>query len=190
MNFQPRDTVTGTITIGLQPAQNLSAIAYVTILNDNFSIPRDVQSPFMFDIDTRWWPNGERDLTFLVGYREDLNLGLRKLRVPTIEHPIPLVFKHAPFPPVLGYSIRYTISDTCLACVMTWTQRMNVDVDYYVIQRYSRISETETKLVFQDTLFSRSASLYSDTVVTHSIYFYYKIGAANEFGSSYTPMFW
>ncbi len=200
--YPPGDTVIGMMTIELHSAQNSYAIDFVTILNEDTSFASIYQSPYKFDVDTRWWPNGKHDITFRIVYRKDINTGLLRLVDTTsIQYSVPVEFIHPPFPPTISYTQR-----TCMAnqipCTPTsgiiesiyLTQRMRSDVSYYVFQRYFYSNDVNNggtlEAITQDTIYSSSVSVFVDTVRWRSVYWYYKIGAGNEHGISYTNLFW
>jgi hypothetical protein len=190
------------MTIELHPAQNSYAVDFITILNEDTSFTDVYQSPYKFDIDTRWWTNGKHDIIFWIVYKKDINIGVLQL-VDTLstQYSIPLEFIHPPFPPTISNTSRSCMTNprTCkpdsgIIESIAIAQRMRSDVSYYVVQRYSYNNDVYSggtlEAFRQDTIHSSSLTVYADTVHWHNVFWYYKIGAGNEHGISYTDLFW
>ena len=176
--YQPGDTITGTISIELQPTEKLSEIDYVTVMNKETPFAKISTPPFKFDIDTRWWLNGNQILSIGV-YKINNNVGVLKLfNEPAVIYFIPLVFKHQPLPPVTD-GFKMDASGGNYITKISWNQPILDDVNYFVVEIFGGYDA-----VISDTLKTNLVTSYEKIISPNFSYF--RVGAGNEFGITFS----
>jgi len=189
-NYQLGDTVHGDITITFIPDENPSEINYVQVFNkdEGYAI-NSYKLPYIFNIDTRYWPNGRHDLHIGV-YSKLKGAGLLNLICDTAQYiyTTNLTFRNSPPPPYnLCKSNKYGPHP-----VVTWHLHVAANVKYCIIRRYDW--QHPGPVLSQDTIistFTNSCSYVDSTagVLHWNLYYYaYDVGAGNEFGVSFSEL--
>ncbi|MGE5795620.1 MAG: hypothetical protein ACM34N_02485 [Ignavibacteria bacterium] len=174
-NYSTDQVLAGIISLPFIPDSNVSEIDHVSLFIDSIAAVTITNSPFIFSVDTRNWPNGKHTISFCV-YEKENSMGLLDLiSSPSQIYTLPVVFDNTP--PISPTNIVITNQDN--HSYISWTPTDMSNFYSYVIRRNG---------VIIANLYNQSDSLFIDSSYILSDYFRvsYSIGGSTTGSIKYS----
>jgi hypothetical protein len=177
-NYSINQVMSGNIELPFIPDVDISEIDHVTLFIDYKIESTIYNSPYLFDVDTRKWPNSLYTLAFCV-YKKKNSLGLMGLvNSPSQVYTISLVFDNTP--PTAPTNVAVINKNNHPS--ISWTPTNLNNFYCYVVRRDGNVIAT---------LFSQNTSVYDDTIYSAGTDFYrviYDIGASTMDDTAYSQV--